>query len=98
MDDARTAKLRPLLTALPVAGGSGTLAGRYGGTAAPGKGWVRAKTGTLTGVNALAGMVVDVDGRVLVFSFMSASTRNPETEVRPALDVMAAALRGCGCS
>ncbi|WP_191302491.1 D-alanyl-D-alanine carboxypeptidase/D-alanyl-D-alanine endopeptidase [Lentzea cavernae] len=98
LDDPRTAKLRPLLTALPVAGGSGTLAGRYTGTAAPGKGWVRAKTGTLTGVNALAGVVVDVDGRVLVFSFMSASPRNPETEVRPALDVMAAALRGCGCS
>ncbi|GLY55305.1 D-alanyl-D-alanine carboxypeptidase/D-alanyl-D-alanine-endopeptidase [Lentzea sp. NBRC 102530] len=98
LDDARTAKLRPLLTALPVAGGSGTLAGRYGGDAAPGKGWVRAKTGTLTGVNALAGVVVDVDGRVLVFSFMSASNRNPETEVRPALDVLAAALRGCGCS
>ncbi|MFD4644122.1 D-alanyl-D-alanine carboxypeptidase/D-alanyl-D-alanine-endopeptidase [Lentzea sp. NPDC058436] len=98
LDDPRTAKLRPLLTALPVAGGSGTLAGRYGGAAADGKGWVRAKTGTLTGVNALAGMVVDVDGRVLVFSFMSASDRNPETEVRPALDVMAAALRGCGCS
>lgn len=98
LDDPRTAKLRPLLSALPVAGGSGTLAGRYGGTAAQGKGWVRAKTGTLTGVNALAGVVVDVDGRVLVFSFMSASNRNPETEVRPALDVMAAALRGCGCS
>ncbi|WP_439662768.1 D-alanyl-D-alanine carboxypeptidase/D-alanyl-D-alanine endopeptidase [Lentzea sp. HUAS TT2] len=98
LDDARTAKLRPLLTALPVAGGSGTLAGRYGGTAAPGKGWVRAKTGTLTGVNALAGMVVDVDGRVLVFSFMSASSRPAESEVRPALDVLAAALRGCGCS
>ncbi|MBM7857943.1 D-alanyl-D-alanine carboxypeptidase/D-alanyl-D-alanine endopeptidase [Lentzea nigeriaca] len=98
LDDPRTAKLRPLLTALPVAGGSGTLAGRYGGSASGGKGWVRAKTGTLTGVNALAGMVVDVDGRVLVFAFMSASNRNPETEVRPALDVMAAALRGCGCS
>ncbi|MFS8099805.1 D-alanyl-D-alanine carboxypeptidase/D-alanyl-D-alanine-endopeptidase [Lentzea alba] len=98
LDDPRTAKLRPLLTALPVAGGSGTLAGRYGGSAAGGKGWVRAKTGTLTGVNALAGVVVDVDGRVLVFAFMSASNRNPELEVRPALDVMAAALRGCGCS
>ncbi|MCP2245798.1 D-alanyl-D-alanine carboxypeptidase / D-alanyl-D-alanine-endopeptidase (penicillin-binding protein 4) [Lentzea aerocolonigenes] len=98
LDDPRTAKLRPLLTALPVAGGSGTLAGRYGGNAAQGRGWVRAKTGTLTGVNALAGTVVDVDGRVLVFAFMSASNRNAETEVRPALDVMAAALRGCGCS
>jgi D-alanyl-D-alanine carboxypeptidase/D-alanyl-D-alanine-endopeptidase (penicillin-binding protein 4) len=98
LDDPRTAKLRPLLTALPVAGGSGTLATRYGGSASGGKGWVRAKTGTLTGVNALAGMVVDVDGRVLVFAFMSASNRDPERDVRPALDVMAAALRGCGCS
>ncbi|ANZ36781.1 D-alanyl-D-alanine carboxypeptidase/D-alanyl-D-alanine-endopeptidase [Lentzea guizhouensis] len=96
--DDRTAKLRPLLTSLPVAGGSGTLAGRYGGVAAQGKGWVRAKTGTLTGVNALAGVVVDEDGRVLVFAFMSASPGNPETEVRPALDVLATALRGCGCS
>ena len=98
LDDARTAKLRPLLTALPVAGGSGTLAGRYTGNSANGKGWVRAKTGTLTGVNALAGVVVDVDGRVLVFAFMSASNRDALREVRPALDVMAAALRGCGCS
>ncbi|MFD5830093.1 D-alanyl-D-alanine carboxypeptidase/D-alanyl-D-alanine-endopeptidase [Lentzea sp. NPDC060358] len=98
LDDPRTAKLRPLLTALPVAGGSGTLAGRYTGGSAAGRGWVRAKTGTLTGVNALAGVVVDVDGRVLVFAFMSAGGANPETEVRPALDVMAAALRGCGCS
>ncbi|SEQ30495.1 D-alanyl-D-alanine carboxypeptidase / D-alanyl-D-alanine-endopeptidase (penicillin-binding protein 4) [Lentzea xinjiangensis] len=98
VDDPRTAKLRPLLTALPVAGGSGTLAERYGGPAADGKGWVRAKTGTLTAVNALAGVVVDVDGRVLVFAFMSGSSGNPETEVRPALDVLAAALRGCGCS
>ncbi len=98
LDDPRTAKLRPLLTSLPVAGGSGTLADRYSGNAADGKGWVRAKTGTLTGVNALAGMVVDVDGRVLVFAFMSASSRDPKEEVRPALDVLAAALRGCGCS
>ncbi|MEV6242509.1 D-alanyl-D-alanine carboxypeptidase/D-alanyl-D-alanine-endopeptidase [Lentzea sp. NPDC051838] len=98
LDDPRTAKLRPLLTALPVAGGSGTLAERYNGSAAAGKGWVRAKTGTLTGVNALAGVVVDVDGRVLVFAFMSASNSDPLTAVRPALDVMATALRGCGCS
>ncbi|SDH22905.1 D-alanyl-D-alanine carboxypeptidase / D-alanyl-D-alanine-endopeptidase (penicillin-binding protein 4) [Lentzea fradiae] len=98
LDDQRTAMLRPLLTSLPVAGGSGTLAGRYTGAAAQGKGWVRAKTGTLTAVNALAGVVVDVDGRVLVFAFMSGSDRNPETEVRPALDALAAALRGCGCS
>ncbi|MCS7484262.1 D-alanyl-D-alanine carboxypeptidase/D-alanyl-D-alanine-endopeptidase [Umezawaea endophytica] len=95
--DPRTAKLRPLLTALPVAGGSGTLANRYQAAAASGKGWVRAKTGTLTGVNSLAGAVVDTDGRLLVFAFMSNSPGNTD-EVRQALDVLAATLRGCGCA
>ncbi|RKT71209.1 D-alanyl-D-alanine carboxypeptidase/D-alanyl-D-alanine endopeptidase [Saccharothrix variisporea] len=94
--DPKTAKLRPLLTALPVAGGSGTLAGRYGELA--GKGWVRAKTGTLTSVNSLAGVVVDNDGRVLVFAFMSISGEDPRTKVRPGLDALATALRGCGCT
>ncbi|MEU6149849.1 D-alanyl-D-alanine carboxypeptidase/D-alanyl-D-alanine-endopeptidase [Actinosynnema sp. NPDC047251] len=95
--DARTAKLRPLLTALPVAGGSGTLAGRYDTAGAAGKGWVRAKTGTLTGVNSLAGVVVDVDGRLLVFAFMSLSPTDANT-VRGGLDELASALRGCGCA
>jgi D-alanyl-D-alanine carboxypeptidase/D-alanyl-D-alanine-endopeptidase (penicillin-binding protein 4) len=95
--DPRTAKLRPLLTALPVAGGSGTLAGRYQAGASSGKGWVRAKTGTLTGVNSLAGAVVDTDGRLLVFAFMSNSPGKTD-EVREGLDVLAATLRGCGCA
>ncbi|MFB9498511.1 D-alanyl-D-alanine carboxypeptidase/D-alanyl-D-alanine-endopeptidase [Saccharothrix mutabilis subsp. capreolus] len=94
--DPKTAKLRPLLTALPVAGGSGTLAGRYADLA--GKGWVRAKTGTLTAVNSLAGVVVDNDGRLLVFAFMSISPEDPRTKVRPGLDALATALRGCGCA
>ncbi|MEU4740332.1 D-alanyl-D-alanine carboxypeptidase/D-alanyl-D-alanine-endopeptidase [Actinosynnema sp. NPDC023658] len=94
--DPKTAKLRPLLTALPVAGGSGTLAGRYEQWGADGRGWVRAKTGTLTKANALAGVVVDSDGRLLVFAFMSANDGDM-TMVRGALDEMAAALRKCGC-
>ncbi|WP_053715819.1 D-alanyl-D-alanine carboxypeptidase/D-alanyl-D-alanine endopeptidase [Saccharothrix sp. NRRL B-16348] len=94
--DPKTAKLRPLLTALPVAGGSGTLATRYEQWGAGGRGWVRAKTGTLTSVNSLAGVVVDVDGRLLVFAFMSLSAENND-KVRGALDEMAAALRTCGC-
>ncbi|WP_165777672.1 D-alanyl-D-alanine carboxypeptidase/D-alanyl-D-alanine-endopeptidase [Amycolatopsis antarctica] len=94
--DPRTAKLRPMLGGLPVAGGSGTLAGRY--TAAPadtGKGWVRAKTGTLSGVNTLAGIVLDADGRPLVFALMSAGSDLGPGQA--ALDGVAAALRGCGC-
>lgn len=91
----RTAALRPLLVGLPVAGGSGTLAERYSGPAAGGRGWVRAKTGTLTGVTSLAGTVLDADGRVLVFALLS-NGPSPGS-VRPRLDTLAARLRSCGC-
>lgn len=91
----RTAALRPLLVGLPVAGGSGTLADRYHDTASEGRGWVRAKTGTLTGVNSLAGTVLGADGRVLVFALVS---NGPDpVSVRPRLDALAAGLRACGC-
>lgn len=94
--DPRTAKLRPLLEGLPVAGGSGTLADRYSDpNSSSGKGWVRAKTGTLSGVSTLAGVVLDKDGRVLVFATMSNGSN--VLEARPALDALAATLRGCGC-
>ncbi len=91
----RTAALRPLLVGLPVAGSSGTLIDRYDGPTANGRGWVRAKTGTLTGVNSLAGTVLDAEGRVLVFALLS-NGPNP-VSVRPRLDAMASQLRSCGC-
>jgi serine-type D-Ala-D-Ala carboxypeptidase/endopeptidase (penicillin-binding protein 4) len=89
--------LRPILTGLPVAGGVGTLDDRYArdGRAAAGRGVVRAKTGSLTGVSSLAGVVTDADGRLLVFALMS-NGANPGT-VRPLHDAMAAALSRCGC-
>lgn len=93
---SHSAKLRPLLSGLPVAGGTGTLADRFDKASAKGgRGWVRAKTGTLSAVNTLAGDVLDDDGDVLVFAFMSSGT-NP-ADARPALDDVAAALRQCGC-
>ncbi|MCE3552667.1 D-alanyl-D-alanine carboxypeptidase/D-alanyl-D-alanine-endopeptidase [Pseudonocardia sp. RS11V-5] len=88
--------LRPIVSGLPVAGGDGTLEDRFDtGTASAGRGVVRAKTGTLTGVSALAGVVTDVDGRLLVFALMS-NGRSPAT-VRPRLDTIAATLSRCGC-
>lgn len=93
-----TGKLRAMLAGLPVAGGSGTLADKRFETPASqaGRGWVRAKTGTLTGVNTLAGLVLDQDGRVLVFAFMSnGSDQQPG---RDAIDALATSLRKCGCS
>lgn len=90
-------ELRPILTGLPVAGFSGTLAGRYTGPeAAAGTGVVRAKTGTLTGVNTLAGTVVSADGRLLAFSFLASATTDP-TAAQSTLDRLASTLADCGC-
>ncbi|MGP4021493.1 D-alanyl-D-alanine carboxypeptidase/D-alanyl-D-alanine endopeptidase [Saccharopolyspora sp. 5N708] len=89
----QSAQLRALLPGLPVAGGNGSLSDRYGGS--DGRGWVRAKTGTLDGVNSLAGTVVTEGGRMLVFALMSNGT-SPAV-ARPALDEVANALRACGC-
>lgn len=90
-------ELRPLLTGLPVAGFNGTLKNRYDGAGAKaGTGLVRAKTGTLTGVNSLAGTVVDADGRLLAFAFMTNGTKD-RGGAQAALDAMAAAVANCGC-
>ncbi|MFF4034593.1 D-alanyl-D-alanine carboxypeptidase/D-alanyl-D-alanine-endopeptidase [Streptomyces sviceus] len=91
-DPARP-ELRPVLTGLPVAGFTGTLTSRYTDGAA---GVVRAKTGTLTGVNTLAGTVVDQEGRLLAFAFLAADTTDPGA-AQSALDRTASALAACGC-
>ncbi|MFG2651565.1 D-alanyl-D-alanine carboxypeptidase/D-alanyl-D-alanine-endopeptidase [Streptomyces sp. NPDC048436] len=88
-------ELRSVVTGLPVAGFTGTLVDRYPKDS-PGTGVVRAKTGTLTGVNTLAGTVVDADGRLLVFAFMTTGTTDPKA-AQAALDGMASAVAKCGC-
>lgn len=88
--------LRPLVDMLPVAGGSGTLSNRFYDPDAKktAAGWLRAKTGSLTKTNSLAGIVTDVNGRVLTFAFIS---NNAGDEGRTAIDALAAKLRTCGC-
>lgn len=93
-DPARP-ELRPILTGLPVAGFTGTLSDRYTDDSF-GTGVVRAKTGTLTGVNTLAGTVVDTDGRLLAFAFLASDTTDPAA-AQSALDRTASTLAGCGC-
>ena len=91
-----TPALRNLLTGLPIAGVSGSLADRFQDQGSKaGAGWVRAKTGSLEVTYALAGYVPDVDGRILVFAFVSNGVSGG---TRPALDALAAGLRGCGCA
>src|SRR5690554_6215726 len=90
--------LAGVVSGLPVAGWSGTLADRYRppqpGTAA-GAGVVRAKTGTLSGVSSLAGVLVTADGRLLVFALVANGAPDGTADL---LDEVAATLAGCGCA
>ncbi|MCZ9291029.1 D-alanyl-D-alanine carboxypeptidase/D-alanyl-D-alanine-endopeptidase [Corynebacterium lehmanniae] len=81
--------LRPLLSALPVAAGEGTLLDRYGDLA--GRGWVRAKTGTLDGTASLAGTVTSVNGNVYTFALICNDA--DVLAARRAMDEFTSALR-----
>ncbi|MEY3734561.1 MAG: putative D-alanyl-D-alanine carboxypeptidase [Actinomycetota bacterium] len=87
----------PVVLGLPVAGLTGTLSDRFDDPdTRPGAGFVRAKTGTLIRVSTLGGTVVDVDGRLLAFAFLSDGTTDVDAS-RVVLDRAAAALAQCGC-
>ncbi|MCG6495020.1 D-alanyl-D-alanine carboxypeptidase/D-alanyl-D-alanine-endopeptidase [Kitasatospora sp. A2-31] len=90
--------LRPVLTGLPIAGFTGTLGKRFGSGsgAVDAAGLVRAKTGSLSGVNTLAGTVVDGEGRLLVFAVMTKTTAPADT-ARAAMDRVVARIAACGC-
>jgi D-alanyl-D-alanine carboxypeptidase/D-alanyl-D-alanine-endopeptidase (penicillin-binding protein 4) len=92
-------RLFPVLSGLPVAGFDGTLDRRFRkGPGLPAAGVVRAKTGTLNGVSALAGLVRTRDGRMLAFDLTAnAVPLGSTTASQTALDRLAAALAGCGC-
>ncbi|WIM96254.1 D-alanyl-D-alanine carboxypeptidase/D-alanyl-D-alanine-endopeptidase [Actinoplanes oblitus] len=92
-------ELSAMFDGLPVAGWSGTLRTRFV-TPRPNRtaqGVVRAKTGTLSGVNTLAGVLVTKDGRVLAFALMASGTSDAGA-AKSALDKVVARLVACGCS
>ncbi|CAM4388231.1 D-alanyl-D-alanine carboxypeptidase DacB precursor [Corynebacterium hadale] len=89
LSSATEAPIRDLLGTLPVAAGEGTLASRYGDLA--GRGWVRAKTGTLDETSALAGTVTSVNGNVYTFAFIS--NDSSILEARRGMDQLASVLR-----
>ena len=85
-----------VLTGLPVAGISGTLVDRYD-VAQPGRGTVRAKTGTLSKVVALTGTLVTASGEVLIFTFIANEVPNGTKQGEAALDEVIKVLVQCGC-
>ena len=93
--------LRPAITGLPVAGFSGTLApgqSVFGDVGKPGLGVIQAKTGNLSSVATLAGLVNDASGRLLAFAFMTnqvPAARLPKAAA--GIDALASALARCGC-
>lgn len=91
-------QLKGLLVSTPVAGVSGTLADRFrvDSGAAAGRGWVHAKTGTLTGVSTLSGWTVSADGQPLILAIMVNDSTN-DWFARLWIDQVASTATACGC-
>jgi D-alanyl-D-alanine carboxypeptidase/D-alanyl-D-alanine-endopeptidase (penicillin-binding protein 4) len=85
--------LASILSGLPVAAFYGTLSGRFVGLATAGAGLIRAKTGTLDGVVALAGYVQDSSGATLVFAtIVTGVAKTSATTTEAAVDRLTASL------
>jgi D-alanyl-D-alanine carboxypeptidase len=91
----------PVISGLPVAGWDGTLLSRFtGSAAAPARGLVRGKTGTLTGVTTLSGLMTTASGDLLAYSFMAdrvPGTYSGRLASRKVWDQVASVLSQCGC-
>ncbi|MDQ3324709.1 MAG: D-alanyl-D-alanine carboxypeptidase/D-alanyl-D-alanine-endopeptidase [Actinomycetota bacterium] len=98
--DADHPDLRVITTGLPVAGFTGSLRPRFmDAVSTSGRGLVRAKTGTLQQVHALAGTVVTRDGTLLGFAALTDRVRlRDNLDARQQIDQLAAALAACGCT
>ena len=103
---ATTPRLRAAITSLPVAGFTGTLSAGdsdFGGIGAmadgAARGVVRAKTGNLTTVAALAGLAYDRDGSLLIFAIMAPHVPAAYLlqNAADAIDSAAGGLADCGC-
>lgn len=88
-------QMAAILSGLAVAGFDGTLVDRFViGPAADAAGLVRAKTGTLTGISAEAGIVTTCDGGIVAYAFVADEVVDTEA-ARTVLDEAAAELATC---
>lgn len=84
-----------LRAGLPVAGESGTLAGRFTGDNAVARGHVVAKTGWINTAYSLAGLVKSDDGTVFAFAFYAIGD-GIQGDAREALDTLTTGVYKCG--
>lgn len=90
-------RFRSLVAGLPLGGVTGTLSLRFDDARErAGRGVVRAKTGSLRDVTALAGYLVTADGAPVVFAFIANDVRR-SWDVKDWMDTTTARWAACGC-
>lgn len=89
-----TSSLAQITAGLPVAGETGTLRNRFVGANADAAGAVTAKTGFITDVYTLSGLMTAADGSRLAFSLYALGPVGDAA--RPALDTLTTAIYRCG--
>ncbi|WP_246002012.1 D-alanyl-D-alanine carboxypeptidase/D-alanyl-D-alanine endopeptidase [Allorhizocola rhizosphaerae] len=93
------ARLADLFNVLPVAGWSGSMGQRFGESdATAGLGVVRAKSGTLSKVNSITGVVQTAGGGLIGFSILAENVPTWQEPAQDALDRIVAKIASCGCS
>ena len=90
-----TPELVGLIDWLPLAGLEGTVESRYAETETAG--FWRAKTGSLTGVTAIAGVLTTADGRELAVAILADGMPYGQANPMAAFDEFLGALAQCGC-
>ncbi|MDK7734724.1 D-alanyl-D-alanine carboxypeptidase, partial [Propionimicrobium lymphophilum] len=91
-------KIRPLLEVLPAAASTGTMAIRFADEASTaGRGVVRAKTGSLDRVSALAGYAPTRDGSLVAFALIG-NDLPEDQDTRGWFDHVASSLAACNCA
>ncbi len=96
--DGKHPKIGDVINALPVAGWSGSMATRFAeNDALNGRGVVRAKSGTLNGINAISGVVQTMDGGLYAFSVLANQVPVGQYPAQEALDRIVARIAACGC-
>jgi D-alanyl-D-alanine carboxypeptidase/D-alanyl-D-alanine-endopeptidase (penicillin-binding protein 4) len=93
--DAGATNLDVVRAGLPVAGQSGTLAGRFTGDNAVARGHVFAKTGWINTAYSLGGLIESADGTVFAFAFYAIG-EGIQGDARAALDTLATGAYSCG--